>query len=87
MIFYDFEAPEKNKHSPVRRRPQQLPAQLVFTWASMRKNALRKTLIGLGPDVKITGNLILNIILKIEYMKIKVAGELIKDNKGWYIHL
>jgi hypothetical protein len=53
----------------------------------MRKNALRKTLIGLGPDVTITGNLILNIILKIEYMKIKVAGELIKDNKGWYIHL
>jgi hypothetical protein len=61
--FY-FEAQEKKKHSPARRRRSQLLAQLIFTWASMRIFLNRKLGFGSGQDSTITGNFNLNLIQK-----------------------
>jgi hypothetical protein len=36
--IYDFEVPEKKKHSPVKRRPLHLPAQPALSSAFMVKN-------------------------------------------------
>jgi hypothetical protein len=44
---------KKDKDWPMRRRPPQSPAQLVFTRASMCKNTLKKLGFGFGQNLTI----------------------------------
>jgi hypothetical protein len=87
MHFTISRPPPKEKHCPVRRRPQHLPAQLVLTWASMRKNAFKKTQIWLGSRFKDYRLLQLKYDSEEMVYENKVADKLIMDIKGSYIHI
>jgi hypothetical protein len=56
MNFTISRPQKKEKHSPVGKLLSQLPAQLVYTLASMRKNAFeKKTDLGSVCEIPTTG--------------------------------
>jgi len=74
---------QKEKHSPVvRKQLLKLPAQSALLSAFMVIKAFRKLGFGLGPDLTMIGSINLNMMLKIEFKKIKIAYGLVKTSRN-----
>jgi hypothetical protein len=66
----------------VRKRLLKLPAQSALLSAFVVIKAFRKLGFGLGPDLTMIGSINLNMMLKIEFKKIKIAYGLVKTSRN-----
>jgi hypothetical protein len=69
------------------RRPPNQPVQSALSSAFMVKNAFKKLEFNVGQDLTIIGSCNLNVMFNIELNKIKVVYGLVKNMKGYYIHI